>query len=869
MGDASGLAPAVDALKNLSKISTEATTTVTRTTQEWNTQLSRTNSGLQQQGQQVSNLSSLYKSLTATMSVIAIKQYTEVLQKNTDAVKESADNHEHLKDILHETISGTQELVNGLKAGAEMMGTLSGNAEEAERFTKGLSTAMTLLSQAEEVATAVQLALNLAMKENPAGLLATGLAAVIGLFAAYKSGADDAAEAQRVLNSTMKKTFDEYDETTEQAKEQHEMNMRDGQQKLELDQARRASLKTIKQDQTELNEEELRYNKERMNTLQMLNNSLAKTVEGFRGLEIGKDGVFNMDNLWVSIRMANDSINQLRAKNSQLGNSKEEEEQKRINNEKIEGLKKFKHAALAIDNEQKALHSKMQLDELNETKEADAKKLSSTVELNKKKAENNKAAAEKENAERKQRIAEEIAQNQKQDREEIQIQLIKNKTLLKGEKEYSTAYMQLKREEMQYKAQLELDEVTQSADSPELKAAKIGAIIEQLEEDLNKLDSQATKYQDQQQAKTGLHQIMNEGDNNIKKIKEDEAQADLDLTDKTEKEKLESKQSFMQRYHAAYVAELKSLEQWNILNKGKDKEADDEYAARKKELLQKMSETEIDIAEQTKKRKKELEEMALQEGKKAAMQALQEIADAAFENAAQQRQNELDGKLEHIQTLKEAELSNVNLTNNQKKAIEEKYRRQEAAAKKAAWEADRDAKAEQAIINGLLAFTTSLATQGYPVGLVTGLIALALAGVQAGIIASKTPPKFAKGVVGLQGPGTETSDSIPALLSRGESVITASATRRYEPILKQMNAGTYEPLPIPMLSTLPRLRDLSSMTATTQREPVIDYDKLGKAVAANVKLPAQYHQTLDANGFTTHILNKGNRVQLYNNRMEL
>lgn len=42
---------------------------------------------------------------------------------------------------------------------------------------------------------------------------------------------------------------------------------------------------------------------------------------------------------------------------------------------------------------------------------------------------------------------------------------------------------------------------------------------------------------------------------------------------------------------------------------------------------------------------------------------------------------------------------------------------------------------------------------------------------------SQPPQGFATGVVGLQGAGTSTSDSIPAMLSRGESVITADGTR--------------------------------------------------------------------------------------------
>ena len=46
---------------------------------------------------------------------------------------------------------------------------------------------------------------------------------------------------------------------------------------------------------------------------------------------------------------------------------------------------------------------------------------------------------------------------------------------------------------------------------------------------------------------------------------------------------------------------------------------------------------------------------------------------------------------------------------------------------------------------------------------------------------------FAKGAVDIQGPGNSVSDSIVALLSRGESVISAAATQMFGPILEAMN----------------------------------------------------------------------------------
>jgi hypothetical protein len=73
--------------------------------------------------------------------------------------------------------------------------------------------------------------------------------------------------------------------------------------------------------------------------------------------------------------------------------------------------------------------------------------------------------------------------------------------------------------------------------------------------------------------------------------------------------------------------------------------------------------------------------------------------------------------------------------------------------------------------------------QAFQLGPIAGAIAAVIVGAttaaQIAAIRSQKPPAapgFAKGVIDLNGPGTETSDSIPARLSRGESVITANGT---------------------------------------------------------------------------------------------
>ena len=96
----------------------------------------------------------------------------------------------------------------------------------------------------------------------------------------------------------------------------------------------------------------------------------------------------------------------------------------------------------------------------------------------------------------------------------------------------------------------------------------------------------------------------------------------------------------------------------------------------------------------------------------------------------------------------------------------------------------------QGIINGIVA-TINAFRDGGPV---LAAITAALVAVQVGIIAAEPIPAFAKGVIDLQGAGTETSDSIPAMLSKRESVMTADETKKYKPVLTAIRKGTLEKL---------------------------------------------------------------------------
>jgi len=99
----------------------------------------------------------------------------------------------------------------------------------------------------------------------------------------------------------------------------------------------------------------------------------------------------------------------------------------------------------------------------------------------------------------------------------------------------------------------------------------------------------------------------------------------------------------------------------------------------------------------------------------------------------------------------------------------------------------------QALINTYSAATAALATPPLGLGPIFGPVVAALTTIQGLAQVAKinaTPlPKFATGIIGLDGAGTSTSDSVPAMISRNESVMTARATAAFAPQLAAMEVA--------------------------------------------------------------------------------
>jgi hypothetical protein len=197
--------------------------------------------------------------------------------------------------------------------------------------------------------------------------------------------------------------------------------------------------------------------------------------------------------------------------------------------------------------------------------------------------------------------------------------------------------------------------------------------------------------------------------------------------------------------------------------------------------------------------------LAIEEGKYLAIakvqdEANQKTADNALKAQQSMEQqitqsvisvvNAISGVLSSVSALinqnaQDAVMSLENMAGDsivQQKRVEAESK----AIKEKAWKQSKAIAITQAVMNTANAVMAQMSNPTPYVGIVLAALAAVTGGIQIAMIAKQKMPKFAKGVIGLNGAGTATSDSIDAKLSKGESVITAKATERYHEQLADM-----------------------------------------------------------------------------------
>lgn len=197
---------------------------------------------------------------------------------------------------------------------------------------------------------------------------------------------------------------------------------------------------------------------------------------------------------------------------------------------------------------------------------------------------------------------------------------------------------------------------------------------------------------------------------------------------------------------------------------------DADMEAEKVRIAEEAAQKRIDIA----KKEEEQKAAAIKRSYDLAIQ----LGAALLENALMQREVDTQAISEKYE--RELELAGDN--DKAKKDIELKRDQELKIAEIRNKETQKRNARTKIGIDTAVAIIKTMAEFGYPAGLIPSALMAAFGAVQLANVR-----KFKKGEVSIDGPGTGTSDSIPAMISKGESVITAEATGRSRKLLEAIN----------------------------------------------------------------------------------
>jgi hypothetical protein len=176
-----------------------------------------------------------------------------------------------------------------------------------------------------------------------------------------------------------------------------------------------------------------------------------------------------------------------------------------------------------------------------------------------------------------------------------------------------------------------------------------------------------------------------------------------------------------------------------------------------------------------------------------------QLREANEEIEVQRNKNneQLNEQISNLQKRKDAELISDKQFEAQKAILQKQAAKKEHDLKVKAFEAEKKAKLISIGIEVAVGIAKA-AAQLLPSIFTAPLfpfVAAAIAGqgaVQALFVAKQKPPRFKEGVIELQGKGTGTSDSIPAMLSKGESVMTAEETREHKSLFNAIRKKKFD-----------------------------------------------------------------------------
>lgn len=155
------------------------------------------------------------------------------------------------------------------------------------------------------------------------------------------------------------------------------------------------------------------------------------------------------------------------------------------------------------------------------------------------------------------------------------------------------------------------------------------------------------------------------------------------------------------------------------------------------------------------------------------------------------REAELESYQQRLDALSDFYDEQITLAGDNERAkaqLELQEKKRTDALRKEQARKEKDARRYQIIVDTAAALARVWIQPGFPLAVALTPLIIANAAQQLSVLNKAQPRGFFKGEIGIDGPGTSTSDSIPAKLSKGESVINAEATRKSRGLLEAINA---------------------------------------------------------------------------------
>lgn len=307
-----------------------------------------------------------------------------------------------------------------------------------------------------------------------------------------------------------------------------------------------------------------------------------------------------------------------------------------------------------------------------------------------------------------------------------------------------------------------------------------------------------------------------------------------------------------------------------IQSEGRYKTSEEIYSQIEKELKDyedlKKKQTDVDDKYLEEKAKKEAQYREL--AKQTALQMLENTAAFTFDTIQQNLQQETDLKVAAAEEEMQRQLQGRELSAAQQQAIERQSQREIAKIKTDAARKQRQADVVQAAVNGAIAITKAYATMD-PISASIAAIGIGITtGLQIASIKNQPLPKFAKGTKGVEGAGTDTSDSILAYLSKGEMVIPTKTKESYFPALdlifdKKVSPSIANELLIEASKGNYNISNDYNNPVYVNTSAPIDYERLDKLFSKN---KSTTNINMDEVGFRKFVISENVKTEYLNAR---